>query len=102
MIQFNFLNQTNFHSNYFKVEGIGDKFEIYKFTYWLMIDAIRLNVSDLFSSGDWISESDSIGGIREYSNQDGASKSAVFGCSRVWVFCLIDDGHGTLKINLQC
>lgn len=81
--------------------GIGDQFEIYKFAFWPSVNAKRLNISDFQSSGTWATETDKIGGIRQYTNNKDAKKYTTIDGSRFWLYGSNDWGHGemTIKIN---
>ncbi|KAK8892623.1 hypothetical protein M9Y10_029862 [Tritrichomonas musculus] len=83
-----------------RVQGIeGSQFEIHKFTFWPDLNAYRINVSNFKTKGEWTEESDRIGGVRAYTKQDGASKSASFEGSKVWLYGSRDPLHGKLNVE---
>lgn len=53
--------------------GVGDTFEIYKFTFWPSIKAIRVNFTEFtVVDNGWNCETDIFGGFRKYSNKENA------------------------------
>ncbi|KAK8854425.1 hypothetical protein M9Y10_016987 [Tritrichomonas musculus] len=79
----------------------GQKFSLFKFAFWPHLKSKRLNISEMESTGKWILESDEIGGTREYSQSQGASKSLTIEASKLWVYGTPDPGHGQLRISFN-
>lgn len=48
-----------------KCIGKGDVFELYKLSYWPSLKSRRLNSTDFLKVGNWMEETDGIGGARE-------------------------------------
>lgn len=87
-----------------KIEMLGAQFELYKFTYWPMVHALRLNSTQILPL--WNVESDKIGGLREYAHESsfaGVKKTTVVEFSKIWVYGSTDNTHGDMlfKINDQ-
>ena len=91
----------NYGTHTIKAVGIGQQFEIYKFTYWPSVKAKRLNISDLDIFGIWNRETDNIGGIRAKSNDKGSKIQTTIDCSKFWIFGSKSSANGemTVKVN---
>lgn len=74
---------------------------MFKFAFWPELKARRLNITDMDSTGDWVLESDEIGGIREYSTKQGSSKSLTIEAPKLWVYGTPDPGHGRMRISFN-
>ncbi|KAK8871731.1 hypothetical protein M9Y10_007471 [Tritrichomonas musculus] len=73
------------------IEGIGEKYELYKLVYWPSLKAKRINTTEFDQiNGNWHIESDNIGGVRKYCDQNQykdlnlIEKTVSF--SKVWVY----------------
>lgn len=83
------------------LEPPGSSFSMFKFAFLPELKAQRLNITDMDSTGDWMLESDEIGGIREYSTKQGSSKSLTIEAPKLWVYNdLKSEGkYHLIKIN---
>ena len=71
--------------------------KLYKFVFWPSVRAKRLNFTELTKTGRWTTESDAIGGHRQYTSDGTASKSLLF--SKMWVYGTQANWHGTATIS---
>ncbi|KAK8842650.1 hypothetical protein M9Y10_025510 [Tritrichomonas musculus] len=74
-------------------------YELYKLSYWPSLKARRLNSTQLTKTLSWFQESDGIGGVREYTQEAGATASATISGSKVWIYGSKASGHSTMKIS---
>lgn len=84
-----------------KITGKGEIYELYKLVYWPMLEAKRLNSTELYKSDGWIRESDGIGGVREYTNQEGRAATISIICTKIWVYSSISNNHDHLILNFD-
>lgn len=78
-------------------------YELYKLVYWPSLTAKRLNVSDVVqTSGTWQTESDGIGGNRNYTNIDGTIIIPMH-CKKFWLYGLKsnENDYRGRKIKIQ-
>lgn len=73
------------------IEGIGEKYELYKLVYWPSLRAKRINSTEFLEiSGIWSIESDNIGGVRKYCDQSSAQNvnliSTKIWTSHIWFY----------------
>ncbi|KAK8897816.1 hypothetical protein M9Y10_000044 [Tritrichomonas musculus] len=82
-----------------KVVGKGNIFEIYKFAFWPSIKAKRVNSTDMTQTKTWNTEPDYIGGLGQWTNNVGATKSYTMNCNKVWVYGSEAFNHGEMNIK---
>ena len=74
-------------------------YEVYKLTYWPSMTAKRLNSTDFTKSTTFLSEQDYIGGIREFTNSNGATATISVNCTKFWLYGVTDSYHGQMSIK---
>lgn len=85
-----------------KVTPLGDDIEIYKFTYWPSVHAKRLNSTEIGQA--WKIESDGIGGLREWANENyktGVKKIKTFKFSKFWLYGSTYINHGKMFLAIN-
>lgn len=84
------------------VETNNADIEIYKFAYWPAVKGVRLNSTDLRPF--WNVQSDDIGGLREWANENShtkEAKTATLDFSKVWIYGGFDSGHGNFTMTIN-
>ena len=88
-----------------RVEPNGDDIELYKFTYWPSVHGIRLNSTEMKPL--WNVESDGIGGLREWANENSHTaqpKRRTIRFSKIWVYDSTRDiqcRHGDMMFKID-
>lgn len=82
-----------------KVTG-ESKIQIYKFAYWPSVKAKRLNFTDMIAGGNWVSNSDGVGGILGWSNNKEAQLMYDVPCSKIWIYGSTGPNYGSIKIKV--
>lgn len=78
----------------------GNKYEIYKLAYWPTMTARRLNSTDFIQNGELKTESDTIGGIRQY--RDPATDNMALlplKCKKFWLYSFKTNSQATIDIS---
>ena len=85
-----------------KIVGKGEQYHLHKLVFWPSLTAQRVNITEFKLSGDWISESDLIGGIRSYTDQSGPDETASkdMRCSKIWVYGTKCSWHGEVTYTI--
>ena len=92
-------NLLEYKEHVVKCIGKGDCFELYKLSYWPSLKSRRLNSTDFFKvAGEWMKETDAIGGYREYSHGDSIATVEIK-CSKFWLYGLKDENLGNVNIT---
>lgn len=71
------------------IKGTGEMFEIYKLVYWPSLHAKRLNSTEFeYRTGTWYTQSDMVGGIRQYATTDSTTETmkTQICASQVWFY----------------
>ena len=82
------------------VRLVGDAqndFEIYKIAYWPSLRAKRINISDFNKEGEWKTETDNVGGVRQYSN--GGSCKVQIQTNKFWLIGTKTSWHGQANVK---
>lgn len=82
-----------------KVNGEG-KIQIHKFAYWPSVKAKRLNFTDMIAGGNWVPNSDGVGGILGWSNNKEAQLMYDVPCSKIWIYGSTGPNYGSIKIKV--
>ncbi|KAK8857425.1 hypothetical protein M9Y10_015830 [Tritrichomonas musculus] len=78
------------------------EFELYKFAYWPFSNAKRVNSTDMKPL--WNVESDGIGGLREWANENSHTaqpKTMTLQFSKIWVYGSTRDIHGDMMFKID-
>lgn len=85
-----------------KVEPMNDDIELYKFAYWPSIHALRVNSTEIKPL--WNVESDKIGGLREWANENSHTaekKTRTLHYSKLWVYGSTNNNHGDMMFSIN-
>ncbi|KAK8837937.1 hypothetical protein M9Y10_035879 [Tritrichomonas musculus] len=85
-----------------RIEMKDKQFELYKFAYWPMVQAQRLNSTQILPL--WNVESDKIGGLREWAHENsyaGVKKTTKARFSKIWIYGSTDNTHGDMTFTIN-
>lgn len=95
-------NDLDYGNHSIKIQSKGRKIEIYKLAYWVDFKAKRLNCTEFEKIGQWTTQSDLIGGLREYVNKNDIDDlcSTQLRCSKIWVYGTQCSWHGKFIVSI--
>ena len=93
-----YSKELSFDVHTVKIQGNGNKFELFKLTYWPFLNAKRINFTDFISSGTSNPESDGIGGLR-YELGSNSIKRLPINTSRFWIYGSKKSWFSTIDIS---
>lgn len=82
-----------------RIQGFGENFEFWKFTYWLSMKAKRINSTELVGASSWNRIRDDIGGIGLRSNNINDKLSTSIYCTKFWLFGSYRNGNAQLEVK---
>lgn len=87
-----------------------ERFEIYKLVYWPALNAKRINITEFDKKipSSWVTETDGIGGKRQFTRSGNDVATKTFKCTKFWIYgakygwsgrCDASFGHINANIN---
>ena len=89
----------NINEHRVRIISKNSEYLIYKLVFWPSYGAQRINSTHFTREGNWLRQSDGIGGVVYYSQENGCKANITVKCSQFWVYGITDSNLQEMTLS---